>query len=165
MENIFLGVGTNLGDREGNLIEALTMIKDFPCSLVASSSVYETDPWGFQTANQFLNMVLKIRSDLSPRGLIKEIFKIEENMGRVRSEIQYTSRIIDIDILLFGNLITDEKNLVIPHPKMHQRKFVLIPMCEIDGKILHPVFKMPMLSLLKSCKDKGEVKFYKRDLV
>lgn len=163
MKNIFLGIGTNLGNREANLYEAVTRITELTGSIVALSSVYETDPWGFQSDNRFLNMVIKIETDRSPHGLMEEIFLIEENMGRVRSGNQYSSRVIDIDILLFNNLIIEEKNLVIPHPRMHQRRFVLVPMCEIGGDIFHPVLKISMVSLLKSCKDRGRVKMYRRN--
>ncbi len=165
MKNIFLGIGTNLGNREANLNEAIIRINELTGPVGALSSVYETDPWGFQSDNRFLNMVIKIETDRSPQGLMDEIFLIEENMGRVRSGNQYSARVIDIDILLFENLIIKEKNLVIPHPRMHQRKFVLVPMCEIEPDIVHPVLKKTVSTLLETCLDKSKVKMFRRNFI
>jgi 2-amino-4-hydroxy-6-hydroxymethyldihydropteridine diphosphokinase len=157
---VFLGIGTNLGNRELNLKEAVNRIEESIGSVKKSSSVYVTEPWGFQTNDEFLNMVVKIETELIPSDLLERILIIESLLGRVRNEKQYSSRIIDIDILLYGDLVTDENNLKIPHPLMHERKFVLVPLCEIEGELVHPVLKKSISDLLKSCKDQSLVKRY-----
>jgi len=161
MKIIFLGIGTNLGNRESNLKEAVAGIKEYIGPVVKSSSVYETEPWGFQTGDVFLNMVLKVETKLTPSGLLGRILMIESLSGRVRGEKHYSSRVIDIDILLYEDMIIDEKSLKIPHPLMHERKFVLVPLCEIGPEVVHPVLNKTFVSLLKSCKDTSKVKIYK----
>jgi 2-amino-4-hydroxy-6-hydroxymethyldihydropteridine diphosphokinase len=164
MKKVFLGIGSSLGSRESNLNDAVKNIAEFIGPVVASSSVYETEPWGFQSANQFLNIVAIVKTDLSPSELIDRILTIETKIGRIRNEEKYSSRVIDIDILFFDDLILDGKSLTIPHPKMHERKFVLVPLCEIAGEFVHPVLKKSMISLLKSCKDGSKVKNYSTPL-
>jgi 2-amino-4-hydroxy-6-hydroxymethyldihydropteridine diphosphokinase len=157
MKTVFLGIGTNLGNRESNLKEAIARIEEYIGKVVKSSSVYETEPWGFQTGDEFLNMVVKVETKLTPSGLLGRILMTGSLSGRVRGEKQYSSRVIDIDILLYEDLIIDEKSLKIPHPLMHERRFVMIPLCEIEPEMVHPVFKKSISSLLKSCKDKSKV--------
>jgi len=160
MNIVFLGIGTNLGNREGNLDEAISKIQEFIGTVVKSSSVYETEPWGFQTENEFLNMAVKAETPLTPSGLLGRILMIEALLGRVRGEKQFTSRLIDIDILLYEDLVIDEKSLRIPHPHLHERKFVLVPLCEIEPGLVHPVFNKTLASLLESCEDKSKVRKY-----
>jgi 2-amino-4-hydroxy-6-hydroxymethyldihydropteridine diphosphokinase len=155
---VFLGIGTNLGRREINLKEAIARIEKFIGKVTGSSSVYETEPWGFKTGNEFLNMVVKVETELGPSELLEKTLMIESLLGRTRIEKQYSSRIIDIDILLYGDLILDGINLKIPHPRMHERKFVLVPLCEIASELLHPVLKKSFASLLHSCEDKSMVR-------
>ena len=158
MKKVFLGIGTNLGNRESNLKEAVARIEEYIGPVVKSSSVYETEPWGFQTENEFLNMVVKVETKLTPSGLLGRILMIESLSGRVRGEKQYTSRVIDIDLLLYENMIIDEESLKIPHPLMHERRFVLVPLCEIESQMIHPVLNKSIASLLGACKDKSKVK-------
>ncbi|MCX6322027.1 MAG: 2-amino-4-hydroxy-6-hydroxymethyldihydropteridine diphosphokinase [Bacteroidia bacterium] len=158
MKVVFLGVGTNLGNRENNLKEAVVRIEEYIGPVLKSSSVYETEPWGFQSGDEFLNMVVKVETKLIPAGLLERILMVESLLGRVRGEKQYSSRVIDIDILLYEGMVIDEKSLKIPHPMMHERKFVLVPLCEIDPELVHPVLKQSMVSLLKSSKDKSKVR-------
>jgi 2-amino-4-hydroxy-6-hydroxymethyldihydropteridine diphosphokinase len=160
MKIVFLGIGTNLGRREGNLAEAVEQIGKYVGTVTGSSSVYETEPWGFETRNEFLNMVLKAETALAPSGLLKRILKIESDMGRVRGEERYSSRLIDIDILLYDDLIIDEETLKIPHPLIQERKFVLVPLCDIASEKIHPVFKKSFAELLEICEDRSEVKRY-----
>lgn len=158
MKIVFLGIGTNLGDREGNLKEAMMQIEKNVGTILKSSSVYETEPWGFLSDNKFLNSVLKVESNLTPSGLLGAILMIEVLLGRVRSENQYSSRVIDIDVLLYGDQIIDEASFKVPHPRLHERKFVLIPLCEIEPGLIHPVLNKSISDLLSSCKDSGEVR-------
>jgi len=161
MNIVFLGIGTNLGNRRNNLKEAVARIKELIGPVLKSSSVYETEPWGFQSGDEFLNMVVKVETKLIPTGLLERILMIESLLGRVRGERQYSSRVIDIDILLYESMVIDEKSLKIPHPMMHERRFVLVPLCEIEPEMVHPVLKQSMVSLLKTCKDTSKVNIHK----
>lgn len=163
MKTVYLGIGTNLGEREENLRQAITLIGEHIGDITRVSSVYETEPWGFKSETTFLNLVVIAETELTPSGLLGRILMIEAMMGRLREGTGYKSRVIDIDILFFGSRIFENKALTIPHPKIQDRKFVLIPLAEIAGDLIHPVFKKNIQELLKECKDKSEVK--KRDVV
>jgi 2-amino-4-hydroxy-6-hydroxymethyldihydropteridine diphosphokinase len=158
MKTVFLGLGTNLGDRQKNLDQALDKIAEVIGIIVSRSSVYETEPWGFQSNDQFLNMVIGVETNLKPSGLLGRLLMIESLLGRLRDGKQYSSRIIDLDILLYGKQKIDTISLKIPHPRMHERRFVLIPLCEIAPDIVHPVFGKTISELLKECKNSGMVK-------
>jgi 2-amino-4-hydroxy-6-hydroxymethyldihydropteridine diphosphokinase len=157
MNEVFLGIGTNLGNRERNLTEALVMLGESAGRILATSSVYETEPWGFESEEGFLNMVVKVITSLTPQDLLKSTMSIELVLGRIRDEMQYSSRVIDIDILFYGDQVTDDVNLKIPHPRIAERRFVLIPLCEIVPDLIHPVFKETISSLLESCTDTCQV--------
>jgi len=157
MKPVFLGIGTNLGEREENLRKAIKLIEEHIGSITEESSVYETEPWGFQSETSFFNMVIKIETNLTPSGLLGRILMIEAMMGRLREGQGYKSRIIDIDILFFGSRIFENKILKIPHPRIQERRFVLVPLSEIAGDLLHPVFKKSIKELLQECKDKSKV--------
>ena len=160
MNIVFFSIGTNLGDRDAHLKEALCKIEKNIGHIVKYSSVYETEPWGFVSENKFLNMVIKVETRLDATGVMDEILKIESTLGRVRTGVKYFSRLIDVDILFYNDLILNDKDLIIPHPHMHERKFVLVPMCEIEPGMIHPVLKKPMASLLEKCIDEGYVMKY-----
>jgi 2-amino-4-hydroxy-6-hydroxymethyldihydropteridine diphosphokinase len=158
MKIIFLGIGTNLGNREGNLEQAVERIGNFPGRVLQASSLYETEPWGFQAEEKFLNMVVKIETDLTPDELLVKILHLESILGRVRGAEQYMSRLMDIDILFYDDLVINEDHLKIPHPLLHERKFVLVPLCEIEPGLVHPVKGKTILELLEICEDRSEVK-------
>ena len=160
MTIVFLGIGTNLGNRESNLEEAVARIEEYIGTVLDSSSIYETEPWGFQAKDEFLNKVVKVKTELSPSGLLGRILMIEYLLGRVRGQVRYSSRLIDIDILLYEDMIVEEESLKIPHPLLQQRKFVLVPLCEIASEMIHPVLKKSIAELLETCEDRGEVKKY-----
>jgi 2-amino-4-hydroxy-6-hydroxymethyldihydropteridine diphosphokinase len=160
MKNVFLGIGTNLGDRENNLEDALAQIEKFIGQILMTSSVYETEAWGFYTKDMFLNMVVKVETLLNPNELLENTQMIESLLGRVRGKKRYVSRLIDIDILFYADLHLVNENLKIPHPLLHKRKFVLVPLCEIAPEIIHPVLQKTAVEMLEICEDKSEVKKY-----
>lgn len=152
-KTVFLGLGTNLGDRENNLSMAVKMIGEEIGKVTDCSSVYETEPWGFRSDNPFLNMVVKVRTSLRPSGLLGRILMIEAKLGRLRSGKGYKSRTMDIDILLYGNDIIKKEDLEIPHPGIAVRRFVLEPLCELAPDMIHPVLKVTFTELLEKCGD------------
>ncbi|MBR1545298.1 MAG: 2-amino-4-hydroxy-6-hydroxymethyldihydropteridine diphosphokinase [Prevotella sp.] len=136
---VYLGLGSNLGDREENIRQAVSLIQERIGEVVRSSSLIETEPWGFESDNRFLNGVILCVTTLTPRQVLKATQKIERELGRKkktsptanRSTLTYHDRPIDIDILLYDDLTVDEPDLRIPHPLMHERDFVMIPLEEI----------------------------------
>jgi 2-amino-4-hydroxy-6-hydroxymethyldihydropteridine diphosphokinase len=157
---VFLGLGTNLGNREVNLAKAQELITKSIGRIDCRSGIYETEPWGFQSDSNFLNMVISVHTDLKPADLIKKIRHIEDQLGRIRNNQQYVSRTIDIDILLYRNIVINLPELKIPHPLIQDRRFVLVPLCEIAPKMIHPVLSKTFTLLLEECRDDREVRKY-----
>ena len=158
MNTVFLSIGTNLGKREENLKQAVKMIEAEAGIVKALSSVYETEPWGMTTNDLFLNMALEIETSLNPHTLLEILLGIENKMGRSRKDTEYSSRIIDIDILFFNSLIISDENLIIPHPFIAHRRFVLEPLAEIAPKLIHPELEKSIKLLLGLCTDTCDVK-------
>jgi 2-amino-4-hydroxy-6-hydroxymethyldihydropteridine diphosphokinase len=154
----FLGLGTNLGDREENLKIAVDNISESAGEVVSFSQIYETEPWGFRNEDHFFNMVIQIKTRLKPVDLLKQLLKIEIQIGRVRGAEKYSSRIIDIDILLYENEIINKPYLKVPHPMIQERKFVLVPLCDIAPGMVHPVLNKTFKILLEECDDESIVK-------
>ncbi|HOF19804.1 MAG TPA: 2-amino-4-hydroxy-6-hydroxymethyldihydropteridine diphosphokinase [Bacteroidales bacterium] len=163
METVFLGLGTNLGEREENLRKAVLLIEEHIGKPVAESPVYETEPWGFTSEISFLNMAVKVETDLSPSGLLGRTLMIEAMMGRLREGKGYKSRIIDIDILLFGSRVIETRALQIPHPRLHERRFVLVPLSGIASDTVHPVLGKSIGELLAECRDGNKVAEYRKN--
>lgn len=142
MTQIVLGFGSNLGDRQQLIEQAYELVQKRIGEKILVSSMIETKPWGFQSENMFMNSVASFETNLSAQDCLKEINKIEAELGRNRSgQPGYESRTMDIDILFYGNEVIDEENLKVPHPHLHKRDFVLIPLKEIMPEFIHPVLK------------------------
>jgi 2-amino-4-hydroxy-6-hydroxymethyldihydropteridine diphosphokinase len=154
---VYLGIGTNLGNREKNLEKALSALEKQAGRIVASSPVYETEPLGFISDKMFLNMVVIIETKFSPDKLLNCIRSIEKGLGRKRETGKYVSRTIDIDLLFYENQIIENTELTVPHPRMHERKFVLVPFCDIAPDFIHPVLKRSVKELLDSTQDKSNI--------
>jgi 2-amino-4-hydroxy-6-hydroxymethyldihydropteridine diphosphokinase len=157
MAVVFLSIGSNSGDRSVYLQQSLKWIEQGIGNIVKHSDIYETQSWGFEGQN-FLNMVVKVETSLTPQGIIDIIQSVEQQMGRVRISGQYADRIIDLDILFFEKEVISDKNLIIPHPRLHERLFVLEPMMDIAPDFVHPVFNKPIQQLREECQDKGWIK-------
>ncbi len=136
LHKVYLGLGSNIGNRKRNMREAVQYMESLIGTVTRQSTLYETEPWGFESPNLFINMCVCVESPLAPRQLLEATQEIEKRMGRVgKSENhEYQDRIIDIDILLYDDLTVDEPDLKIPHPLMNEREFVMNPLNEILKK-------------------------------
>lgn len=153
MTMLYLLLGGNLGDKKKIFTEARELLGQRIGKMISFSSVYETEPWGFQANELFWNQVLKIETELSPEDVLRKIQQIEQDLGRIRKENRYDSRIIDIDILFYSDQIIEQEDLIVPHPRIQERKFTLVPLNEIAPDLVHPVFKKSIRHLLEECTD------------
>lgn len=158
IQEIIIITGSNMGNRQANLLEAGKLIEQYIGEIIQKSSVYESEPWGYRDKASYLNQVIRLNCALEPEDLLEKCLEIEKSMGRVRNTAAYESRIIDIDILFYGNLHYRSKKLIIPHPHIQSRKFVLLPLNEIASQFLHPVLNKTVQELLNECPDKLWVK-------
>jgi 2-amino-4-hydroxy-6-hydroxymethyldihydropteridine diphosphokinase len=142
--NLYLGLGANIGDRQNNILRAIDLINEMVGSVTEKSSFHETVPWGFDSDNTYLNAALEVQTSLTPGEVLSKTQEIESLIGRKNktSDGNYEDRPIDIDILIFGSIILNSPGLIIPHPLMHKRLFVLDPFAEIAPQAVHPVLKM-----------------------
>lgn len=143
MAKVFLGLGTNLGNKKNNLLTAVNKIEEKIGKVTSLSSFYETEPWGFKSDNSFLNAALCVETSLSPLAILHILKEIETDMGRTQKSVNkvYSDRPIDIDILLYDDIVMKTDELTIPHPLMTERDFVMKPLVEIAGDAVHPIFK------------------------
>ncbi len=148
LKYVALSLGSSLGDRRKYINEAIQNIENKIGKVIKTSSVYETEPWGFTDENMFLNQVITINTILSPQDTLKEINVIEQKLGRIRKNNQYQARTIDIDILYYDNLIMNTVELQIPHKYLHKRKFVLEPLCEIEPQMINPILNIDTQKML-----------------
>ena len=156
INQVYLGLGSNLGNRQENLQLAYQLIQEQIGDITDESSIYETAAWGLIEQNAFLNQVLKVNTQYQATVVLKKVLDIELSMGRVR-EIKWGARMIDIDILYYNNDIIEVNNLVIPHPFIQDRRFVLVPLCEIASDLVHPKLKQTNKQLLEKCVDSSKV--------
>ncbi len=165
MQLVHLSIGSNLGDRKKNIISAVSLINERIGEIIKISSVYMTEPWGFESEKYFLNLVVIVKTTLSPDELLFECQQIETMLLRKKSlKNEYKSRSIDIDILFYNDIIINKKDLIIPHPLIHKRKFVLLPLLELNQDFKHPVLKSSIKELFEKCDDAGKIRKLKLKL-
>jgi 2-amino-4-hydroxy-6-hydroxymethyldihydropteridine diphosphokinase len=160
MNVAYLLIGGNLGDRSGYLNEAISKIASLCGSIKQLSAVYESEAWGDLNQPNYLNQAIELHTELNAHDLLKSTQLIEQALGRVRDK-EFGSRTLDIDILYFNDSIIQDTLLTIPHPRISERQFVLIPMNEIAKMLYDPVLKMTIHEILSVCKDKLSVDLYK----
>ncbi|MEI7500492.1 MAG: 2-amino-4-hydroxy-6-hydroxymethyldihydropteridine diphosphokinase [Bacteroidota bacterium] len=182
MKEVFILIGSNRGDRMDNMRQALQMISLHAGTVLNKSAIYETEPWGFEDSISFLNQVVEIETSLQPEALLEQLLNIESKLGRIRpfsacscnfkvqisgagqpdsgsdhSESKYTGRTIDLDILFYEKRLVFTDNLMIPHPRLHERRFAMVPLNEIAPGLDHPLLKKTISLLLKECRDQSKV--------
>lgn len=161
MIKVFLSLGSDLGNKRENLNKAISEIELSIGEINTISGIYETEAWGFESKSNFLNQVILIETEIDPFHLIHSCLDIERKMGRERKQTgYYESRVIDIDILFYGESIVDDDNLTIPHQHLHKRRFILEPLNEIAPDFIHPLLGKSISELLAACDDTGLVKLY-----
>jgi len=154
---VYLALGSNLGNRLANLKQAVTALSP-QIEVKAKSHVYETPPWGYEDQPRFLNQVIKVKTYLEPEPLFKHIKRLEVALGR-KISFQNGPRLIDIDLLFYDDLILNTTSLVIPHPRLHERGFVLLPLMDIDPDLVHPVNKKSVREMVALSDIEGIEKF------
>lgn len=152
MAAVYIGLGTNLGDKKKNITNATILLGSVMGEIKNLSSLYETEPWGFESDNSFLNAVVLLETTHSPKVCLEMAKAIEREMGRTYTKSGYEDRIIDVDILMYDSEVVEEENLIIPHALLHKRDFVLKPMAELAPDLCHPVLGKSMEELLSDLK-------------
>ncbi|PWH85743.1 2-amino-4-hydroxy-6-hydroxymethyldihydropteridine diphosphokinase [Brumimicrobium oceani] len=161
-KEVILGLGSNIGNRKEYIEKAISELAKVFKSEVIRSSIFESEAWGFETVNKFLNCCVVIETNLSPEAVLLETKAIEKGLGRVKKSKngEYQSRVIDIDILYMGGMILESENLSIPHPLIYHRSFVIRPLAEIRPAFVDPVKRATVIDLLKACNDKNDPVLY-----
>ena len=157
MIKLYILLGGNLGDKQKVFSEVRARLNQQVGTITNQSVLYETEPWGFESDDIFWNQVIEISTALSPEEVLHQTQQIEHDLGRIRKTNQFDSRVIDIDILFYGDQIIKTENLVVPHPRIQERKFALIPLSEIASELIHPVFRKSIRQILGECTDSLKV--------
>jgi len=153
----YIGAGSNVGNKLLNCRKGIdALIKSGETTLKAQSRFYRTEPVGFKDQDWFINVVVKIETNFDPFQLLNQLKSIERDAGRVHNPIKFGPRILDLDIIFYDDLVTDSSGLIIPHPRMHKRRFVIRPICDINPKIVHPLLKKDMQYLLDDLNENGQ---------
>ncbi len=155
---VFLGIGGNLGSRISNIEKTVKLISEKIAEPQKISSIYISEPWGFKHSKYFTNAVVRLETDLTPGRLLLAIKEIEAEMKRIKTKGVYEGRTMDIDILFYGDKVFSETHLQVPHEKLQDRLFVLLPLNEIAPDLEHPVLKKSITRLLENCNDKSKIK-------
>lgn len=158
-KGIYILLGSNLGNREQNLGLALNKISTDVGRILAQSSIYQSEPWGISQQSQFLNQVVEVNSRNDPQQVLQKLLGIETELGRERLE-KWGPRTIDLDILFFNDRVIQTENLIVPHPGIPMRRFVLVPLCEIAPNFFHPLLEKTCQQILKECTDTLKVSPY-----
>jgi len=153
----YISVGSNIGNKLENCKKGVdALIRSDSVTLKAQSLFYKTDPVDYLNQDWFINYVIKIETSLGPVELLNRLKSIQKYAGRVNDAIRFGPRILDLDIILFDDAVVNSENLTIPHSRMHKRRFVLKPLCDIDPEVIHPVFKKNIKYLLDNMDDKEQ---------
>jgi 2-amino-4-hydroxy-6-hydroxymethyldihydropteridine diphosphokinase len=158
--SLYLLTGSNIEPRLEYLHEANKLIDSHIGAIIARSSVYESAPWGFEAREYFLNQVIQVETEKAAEEVLSLILKIERQMGRVRRDQGYESRVIDIDILYFNDEVIKTDGLEIPHPRLHLRRFTLLPLAEIAAELIHPSLQLSNKDLLAQCPEDPSIQVF-----
>lgn len=158
----YLCLGTNIEDRVGYIQQATSLLVESGfVSIIRSSTMYETEPWGNKKQNWFVNAVIEVKTKLEPQELLKLCLATEERLGRIRNPQEiWAPRTIDIDILLYGDRVIEEENLIIPHKHLHERAFALVPLLELIPDFIHPKYKKSLIDLHESLECPEDIYLY-----
>lgn len=162
MSIVYLCLGSNMGDRFSLLQNAVNLFSlSDSCSIIRTSALYETEPWGYKNQEWFLNIIVEIKTSLNPQELLSKCQEIENFLGRDRNcEVRWGERTVDVDILFYGKEIINEPNLTVPHKRIHERAFVLVPLLELIPDFIHPVLNKSISQLYDELEDVEDVYLY-----
>jgi 2-amino-4-hydroxy-6-hydroxymethyldihydropteridine diphosphokinase len=153
----YIGLGSNVGEREENLVRAISLLDSSPgIRVLRQASLYETEPVGVEAQPWFFNTVVEVEAELAPGELLRRLKEIEKALGR-EDRGRWGPREIDLDLLLYGDLVMEEDGLVLPHPELHRRRFVLEPLCELAPELIHPRLGRPLRELLAGLDERKKV--------
>lgn len=165
MSEVYILIGGNLSDREKALNYAIKEISKSIGKILSTSSIFESEPWGFDSSDLFLNQVVIVHTELTPHTTLKNLQDIEIKFGRIKQKGHYESRTIDLDILFYDHLLINDKELQVPHPHLHKRKFTLSPLVEIARDFIHPLMNKSMFDLAQECPDNSQVALFKEETI